>query len=158
MPSTTIGSSTTSFMPLSSRSATRAVGGRLGRRSRLRSSTGSVEASAAPRIGGLQPGEAEQEPAGQRDEHRGNQRARAEHQQGETALRPTSPMSIAMASLNSTSTSARVAIDWSVGDSSVRLIRPSPAGPSSGAEDQEDADLRQPAALDDARRAATPPG
>ena len=46
----TIGSSTASFIPLSSRSATRAVGGSSGTRSTLRSNTGSVDASAAPRI------------------------------------------------------------------------------------------------------------
>ena len=129
MQSTTIGSRMTSFIPLSSRSASLAVGGRAGFRRNERSSTGSVEASAAPRMAAA---------AGWRP--RRAQAAKAMIAAGSRVPGPrisaarrccclTSAMSTPMASLKSTRTRPRVAMTCSEGESSPSSIRPSPAGP-----------------------------
>ena len=130
MHSTTIGSRITSFIPLSSRSPSRAGGGTAGWRSRPRSITGSVEASAAPRMA-----------AAGSERSSSSQAASALSAAGSSVPGPrisaarrrcclSSPMSSPMASPNSTSTRPSVAMTWSDGDSRVSSTRPSPEGPS----------------------------
>ena len=103
-----------------------------GWRIRVRSSTGSVEASAAPRMAAGGPGEAEQRPGGERDERGREQRARAPRMSAASRrCWRSSPMSTPMASLNSTSTRPSVAITCSAGESSVSSTSPSRPGPSS---------------------------
>ena len=130
MQSTTIGSKITSFIPLSSRSASRADVGRTGFRMSERSSTGSVEASAAPRMAAA---------AGWRPSS--SQAASAVRAAGSSVPGPRiraasrrcwriSPMSTPMASVKSTSSRPRVAMTWSDGESRERSTRPRPAGPS----------------------------
>ena len=130
LASTTTGRRITSLLPLSSRRARRAGGGSAGLRTRVRRRTGSVEASAAPRIAA---------PAGGRPSR--SQAARAMSAAGRIVPGPrmssasrrcsrTSPMSTEMASLNSTSTRASVARTSSDSDSSENSTTPRPAGPS----------------------------
>ena len=130
MASTTIGSRMTSFIPLSSRSANRAGWGRAEWRIRVRSSTGSVEASAAPRIAA----------AGAERSSR-TQAARAMSTAGRMVPGPritaasrrcsrTSPVSTAIASVKSTRSRPSVAMTWSDSESSGMSTRPRPAGPS----------------------------
>ena len=86
MLSTTIGSRITSFIPLSSRRPSRADGGRAEWRTSVRSSTGSVLASAAPRIAAAGAERSEEPPGRERDERGRKQGARAEYEHRQASL------------------------------------------------------------------------
>ena len=86
MHSTTMGSRITSFIPLSSRSASLAEAGMLGWRMRLRSSTGSVEASAAPRMAAAARERPSSSQRGEREQRRRQQRPGAQNENGEPPL------------------------------------------------------------------------
>ncbi len=86
MQSTTIGSRMTSFIPLSSRSASLAVGGSAGlrRNEREQHRVGRGQRGAEDGRGG--PVEAEQDPGGEGDHRRGEQGAGPEDQRGQAVL------------------------------------------------------------------------
>ena len=116
MPSTTIGSRITSFIPLSSRSASRAVAGRAECRVRRPQQDRIGRGERRAEDGGGGRCEVEQQPGGERDERRGEQRRRAPGSAAASRRcggprRSPSPI----ASVNSTSTRPSVAITWSVG-------------------------------------------
>ena len=151
MLNTTMGSSTTSFIPLSSRSASRACAGTSCRRRSPRSRTGSVDASAAPTIADAAQCRLSRyrdatamSTAGMSDPGPSTSSARRE-------LRLTSRRSMEIASLNRTSTSASVAIAWSAGRIQREVEEVQSDRAEYGAEEEKDRDLRHASPFDDAR-------
>ena len=119
-----------SFMPVSIRSAIRVLSGSERDRSALRSNTGSVEASAAPRMAAAGPERPGGTPRRRRCSTAGTNvpgpmriRTRRRLDRISARLRVT-------ASVNSTSASARVASARSSGDSNRMSTSPRPRGPS----------------------------
>ena len=101
-------------------------------RIRVRSSTGSVEASAAPRIAAAGGREAEQEPGGERDERGRQERARPQDERREPPLLPHLADVHADGVAEQHQHQAERGDDLErLGESSESSTRPRPAGPSS---------------------------
>jgi hypothetical protein len=126
----TIGNKTTSLRPLSKRSASRTGSGSPGRRSRPRNITGSVEASAAPRITAAARGKPSSSHAARASSPAERSVPGPKTRNASALLRQTSTMLRLTASVNSTRTKLRVATTRRIGESRVISSNPNPAGPS----------------------------
>ena len=143
-----IGSSTTSLSPLSSCSPWRALAGMSGRRSRPRSRTGSVEASAAPRIAAAATGRSSSHHPASAISAAQSSDPGPSNRSASVPCRLTSAMLSATASVKRTSARLKVAttrrgcrVEWDVEHTQA-------GRPDRRSEREKDRDLRQPAAFD----------
>jgi hypothetical protein len=130
IPTSTIGSTTTSLSPLSMRSAVRAAGGMPRWRSSPRTMTGSVEASAAPRMAAAD----HESPSSHRAARVSAMTVRSvpgpRTTRASLRCRRTSARSTDTASVKRTRTRLSVATSARIGESGLKSRSPRPWGPS----------------------------